>query len=165
MKTLDDNLRTVSQNRILYGLFSKLNITDKLEISDIVYKASNKRTIHTSELTFIECRDLITSLEDIFKRKRDSQSAKVDTMRPEAPEKLSLDKKRKGLLKAIFRWFELQGKVVTMDYVKGVACRAAKVDTFNDISSSQLTTLYAEFCRKQRAREVMQSDDWDLCQN
>ena len=65
MKTLDDNLRTVSQNRILYGLFSKLNITDKLEISDIVYKASNKRTIHTSELTFIECRDLITSLEDI----------------------------------------------------------------------------------------------------
>lgn len=165
MKTLDDNLRTVSQNRILYGLFSKLNITDKLEISDIVYKASNKRTIHTSELTFIECRDLITSLEDVFKRKRDSQSAKVDTMRPDAPEKLSLDKKRKGLIKAIFRWFELQGKVVTIDYVKGVACRAAKVENFNDITSSQLTTLYAEFCRKQRAREVMQSDDWDLCQN
>lgn len=165
MKTLDNNLRTTDQNRTLYGLFSKLNIKDKLEIADIVYKASNKRTIHTSELTFIECRDLITSLEDVFKRKRDSQSAKVDTMRPDAPEKLSLDKKRKGLLKAIFRWFELQGKVVTIDYVKGVACRASKVDTFNDISSSQLSTLYAEFCRKQRAREVMQSDDWDLCQN
>lgn len=165
MKTLDNNLRTTDQNRTLYGLFSRLNITDKLEISEMVFKATNKRTIHTSELTFIECRDLITSLEDVFKRKRDSQSAKVDTMRPEAPEKLSLDKKRKGLLKAIFRWFELQGKVVTIDYVKGVACRAAKVENFNDITSSQLSTLYAEFCRKQRAREVMQSDDWDICQN
>jgi len=165
MKTLDDNLRTLDQNRNLYGLFTKLNIHDKKEIAEIVYTASNKRTIHTSKLTFIECRDLITSLEDIFKRKRESQSAKVDTMRPDAPEKLSLDKKRKGLLKAIFRWFELQGKVVTIDYVKGVACRAAKVENFNDIPSSQLSTLYAEFCRKQRAREVMQSDDWDLCQN
>lgn len=165
MKTLDKNLRTVEQNRILYGLFSKLNITDKLEISEIVYKASNKRTIHSSQLTYIECRDLIKSLEDLFKKKRESQSAKVDTMRPDAPEKLTLDKKRKGLLKSIFRWFELQGKVVTIEYVKGVACKAAKVDTFNDISSSQLSTLYAEFCRKQRAREVMQSDDWDLCQN
>lgn len=165
MKTVDNNLRTVDQNRILYGLFSKLNIKDKLEIADIVYKASNKRTTHTSELTFIECRDLINSLEDIFKKKRESQSAVIDTMRPEAPAKISLDKKRKGVLKAIFRWFELQGKVVTMDYVKGVACRAAKVENFNDISASQLTTLYAEFCRKQRAREVMRSDDWDLCQN
>lgn len=165
MKTIDNNLRTADQNRALYGLFSKLNITNKLEISEMVYKASNKRTIHTSELTFIECRDLITTLEDLFKRKRESQSAKVDTMRPEAPEKLSLDKKRKGLLKAIFRWFELQGKVVTMDYVKGVACRAAKVDTFNDISSSQLSTLYAEFCRKQRVREVIRPEDYDLCQN
>ena len=165
MKTLDNNLRTTDQNRTLFGLFSKLNITDKLEIADIVYKASNKRTIHTSELTFIECRDLITSLEDIFKRKRDSQSAKIDTMRPEAPEKLSLDKKRKGLLKAIFRWFELQGKVVTIDYVKGVACRAAKVENFNDITSSQLSTLYAEFCRKQRVREVLIPEDYDVCQN
>lgn len=165
METLDNNFRTADQNKRLYGLFSKLNIKDKLEISEIVYKASSKRTIHTSELTFIECRDLITTLEDLFKRKRESQSAKVDTMRPEAPEKLSLDKKRKGLIKSIFRWFELQGKVVTMDYVKGVACRAAKVDNFNDIPSSQLTTLYAEFCRKQRAREVMKTEDWDLCQN
>lgn len=165
MNTLENNLRTLSQNKRLHALFTKLNITDKLQISEIVYGASNKRTIHSSELTFIECRDLITSLEEIFKRKRESQSAKIDTMRPEAPEKISLDKKRKGLLKSIFRWFELQGKVVTIDYVKGVACRAAKVDNFNDITSSQLTTLYAEFCRKQRAREVMRPEDFDLSLN
>lgn len=165
MNTLENNLRTLSQNKRLHALFTKLNITDKLQISEIVYGASNKRTIHSSELTFIECRDLITSLEEIFKRKRESQSAKIDTMRPEAPEKISLDKKRKGLLKSIFRWFELQGKVVTIDYVKGVACRAAKVDNFNDITSSQLTTLYAEFCRKQRAIEVMRPEDFDLSLN
>lgn len=165
MNTLENNLRTLSQNKRLHALFTKLNITDKLQISEIVYDASNKRTIHSSELTFIECRDLITSLEEIFKRKRESQSAKIDNMRPEAPEKISLDKKRKGLLKSIFRWFELQGKVVTIDYVKGVACRAAKVENFNDITSSQLTTLYAEFCRKQRAREVMRPEDFDLSLN
>jgi hypothetical protein len=165
MNTLENNLRTLGQNKRLHALFGKLNITDKLQISEIVYGASNKRTIHSSELTFIECRDLITSLEEIFKRKRESQSAKIDTMRPDAPEKISLEKKRKGLLKSIFRWFELQGKVVTIDYVKGVACRAAKVENFNDITSSQLTTLYAEFCRKQRAREVMRPEDFDLSLN
>lgn len=165
MNTLDNNLRTAAQNRILYSLFAKINITEKLQISEIVYAASNKRTFHTSELTFIECRDLINSLEELYKKRRESQSEVIDNMRPEAPEKLSLDKKRKGLIKSIFRWFELQGKVVTMDYVKGVACRAAGVSNFNSITAKQLTTLYAEFCRKQRVREAIQSDDWDLCQN
>jgi hypothetical protein len=165
MNTLENNLRTLGQNKRLHALFTKLKITDKLQISELVYDASNKRTIHTSELTFIECRDLINSLEDLFKKKRESQSAKIDTMRPEAPEKLSLDQKRKGLIKAIFRWFDLQGKIVTMNYVKAVACRAAMVANFNDISSAQLSTLYAEFCRKQRAREVMRPEDYDLSLN
>ena len=165
MKTPSENLRTLDQNRALYGLFARLNIRDRAEIARLVYEATNKRTTHTSELTFIECRDLITSLENLFKWKRESQSAKIDKMGPHAPEKLSLDKKRKGLLKAIFRWFDLQGKVVTMEYVKAVACRAAKVSHFNDISSSQLTTLYAEFYNKQRVKKTMKKDDWDICLN
>ena len=65
------------------------------------------------------------------------------------PDRVELDRKRKGVIRAIFRWLELRGVNASMEYVKAIACRAAKRDRFNDISLGELTRVYAEFCRKQ----------------
>ena len=160
-----ENQRTKAQNAKIYAMFGALMIQQH-ERDEIVYDITSKRTIHTSDLTYTEAQSLIKFLQDLGANKvaRLTVSEKVDTSNDPVVKK-RLDSKRKGLIASIFAWFKLQGKVPTMDYVKGVACRAAGVDDFNKISEASLTRLYAEFCRKQRAREVMKNDDWDICQN
>lgn len=138
MKT--QNLRTNSQNRRLFGLFSSLGIDDDMR-GELVYNYTNGRTTHSSELSYIEAQGLIRNLENQQK----------EQMRD-----LSLDTKRKGVIKAIFKWYENQGKQVSMDYVKATACRAAGgVEKFNNISAGALSRIYAEFCRKQQVQETM----------
>lgn len=153
MNPLTINPRTTQQNRKLYWLFGKFGVKDKDAIAEIVWEFTG-RTCHTSELTFIEARGLIGSLEDLMKKKH--------KLKPATDE---LDRKRKGVIKAIFRWFELRGKVPTMDYVKAVACRAAGADSFNQISSASLTRIYAEFCNKQRTVGAMREDDFEVLPN
>ena len=163
MKDLE-NKRTLSQNAKIHALFDYLNVKQE-DRYFLVYNITGHRTIHTSELSYTEAQELIRSLQNLtYEGVRLTNSERVESS---SNEKIiyDLDRKRKGLIRAIFAWFDLQGKVVDMDYVKGVACRAAGVDDFNKISEGSLTRLYAEFCRKQRAREVMKNDDWDLCQN
>jgi len=140
------NLRTIEQNRKLYFMFNRLGIHDADAIAEIVYEHTKGRTHHTSELTFSECRFLIASLDDLMKNKQ--------TTRCE-----DLDKKRKGVLKAIFRWYELRGVSVTMEYVIATACRAAGTTSFNAISAASLSRIYAEFCSKQRVVETQRYDD------
>jgi hypothetical protein len=159
------NLRTAQQNRHLHWLFGQLGVKDKDTIAEIVWDHTNHRTHHTSDLQFIEAMELIRNLENLRKNKRFSTSEKIDSLMENAPERVQLDRKRKGLIKAIFRWFELQGKMITMEYVKGVACRAAGVNKFNEISDAALTRLYAEFCRKQQAIESMQPDNFEISLN
>ncbi|MDD4395336.1 MAG: hypothetical protein PHQ33_05570 [Bacteroidales bacterium] len=157
MKQITQNPRTTAQNRKLYWLFGQLNIHDADAIAEIVWSHTNHRTQHTSELSFMECMELIKWLESTLKGSRLSKAELVDAGNNDK-EKDNLDRKRKGLIRAIFRWFELQGKIVTMDYVKGVACRAAGVERFNAISPDALTRLYHEFCRKQKTQETIQED-------
>ena len=65
---------------------------------------------------------------------------------------MKLDRQRKGVIRAIYRWLELRGVTnASMDYVKAIACRAAKADSFNRISPDALTRVYAEFCHKQES--------------
>jgi hypothetical protein len=158
------NPRTAQQNRHLHWLFGQLGVKDKDAIAEIIWDHTNHRTHNTSELQYIEAMELIKSLENVRKNKRYTTAEKVDNYGSEA-ERAQLDRKRKGLIKAIFRWFELRGKVVTMEYVKGVACRAAGVHNFNEISDVALTRLYAEFCRKQQTIEAMQPDNFEVCLN
>ena len=165
MSTTTPNPRTAQQNRHLHWLFGQLGVTNQDAIAEIVYEHTNHRTHHTSELQFIEAMELIKGLNSLLKKPRESASAKTDRMPEDAPERAELDKKRKGLIKSIFRWYELQGKVVTMQYVKATACRAAGVDNFNDISVSALARLYAEFCRKQKTIASMQEDYFEVCMN
>jgi hypothetical protein len=144
------NPLTPQQNRHLYWLFGQLGVKDKDAIADIIWDHTNHRTHHTSELGFIECMELIKSLNNLLKNPRKTASERIDLMPEGSPERAELDRKRKGVIKAIFRYGELQGYQYTMEYVKGIACRAAGVERFNDISPEALTRIYHEFCKRQR---------------
>lgn len=166
MKTAAPNLRTADQNRKLWWLAGQLGL-DKEAMADIVYDFTEGRTPHTSELTFLECRDLIDYLSRTLSPKnyRECSSARTDKCATDHPDRVKLDRKRKGVIKAIFRWFELFGQHPTMEYVKSVACRAAKKERFNDISLGELTRVYAEFCRKQKAVGAMGNEIVEIARN
>lgn len=59
-----------------------------------------------------------------------------------------LDKARKKLIAAIFSNLEGRGYKPTMDYVRAVACKGAKVTKFNDIAFPTLKELYNRFRNK-----------------
>jgi len=63
-----------------------------------------------------------------------------------------LDKLRKRLIAAIFGYYKAKGKQATMADVKAVACRAAKVKTFNGIQKDRLISLYNAF--KNRIEDI-----------
>lgn len=155
------NLRTSEQNRRLHWLLNQLNIGVELK-ADYAYQYSKGRTNKTSELKFIECQQLIGDLENLLKKPRQGKSKHIEVF-GDKQAKEHLDKLRKGVLKAIFRWYELQNREVTMNYVKATACRAAGVEQFNNISPSGLTRVYAEFCKKQNVIET--KDDMHINTN
>lgn len=144
------NPRTAAQNRQLYWLLGRLNIHDADVIAEMVWEATNHRTFHTSEMSYIECMLLINRLTtELRGAKRLTRSEQIERSTNEALRN-ELDRKRKGVIRAIFRWGELQGLEYTMEYVKAIACRAAGAESFNKISPEALTRLYHEFCRKQQ---------------
>lgn len=134
--------RTTEQNRKLWWLFGRMGF-DRDAVAYMVDDWTGGRTEHTSELTFIEARDLIGRLESLVRKPRAKK------------EDAELDRLRKGCLRSIFAYFEMVGKRVSMEYVKGVACRAAGgKTTFNDIEATELRRIYAEFCKKQSTCEA-----------
>lgn len=156
MKTATPNLRTTEQNRRLWWLAGQLGL-DKEAMADVVLEFTEGRTCHTSELTFLECRELTEFLQGtlIGHDRRDSRAERTDQKRDGDPDRVKLDRQRKGVIRAIYRWLELRGVTnASMDYVKAIACRAAKADSFNRISPDALTRVYAEFCRKQEVVEA-----------
>jgi hypothetical protein len=152
-QTVTPNPRTKEQNRRLWWIAGQLGISREA-MADIVLEFTNGRTCHTSELGFLECRELMVFLKGTLNGSstRKGQSDHIDQKPDNDPEKVKLDRKRKGVIKAIFRWLELRGvHDVSVEYVKGIACRAAKADSFNRISPEALSRIYAEFCHKQEA--------------
>lgn len=139
MNTAKD-IRTVNQNRKLWWLINELGLRES--VSDLVSDETNGRTTHTSELSFIECMNLIRRLEQ-YTRKAQEKPASVKAA--------SMDRKRKGVIKAICAYGERCGQQYTVDYAKRIATRATGRDSFNEITSSELTRIYNEFCRKQTA--------------
>ena len=160
-----NNPRTAQQNRTMYWLFGQLGVNDKDAIADIVNDFTSGRTTHTSELEFIEAMELINYLRGIRINKRQTISERIDEMVDDALDRVELDRKRKGVLKAIFRWGELQGLEYTMDYVKAIACRAAGVNRFNEISPVALSRIYHEFCKKQKTVAVKKESYEPFCMN
>lgn len=156
MKTQTNNisLRSIGQNRRMYFLFNHFGIKDDIK-QDLALEYSNNRTDKTSELYYIEAQELINSLEKLLRKER----------KPQQDLTKDLDRKRKGVIKAIFAWYEAQGRKVSMEYVKATACRAANEEHFNKISGAALTRIYAEFCRKQSAQKTMKELCIDVSKN
>lgn len=59
-----------------------------------------------------------------------------------------LDNARKRLIAVLFSWLKNNEKEPTIQYVKAIACKSAKVENFNDIQLSQLKNLYRIFGTK-----------------
>ena len=165
-QTVTPNPRTKEQNRRLWWIAGQLGISREA-MADIVLEFTNGRTSHTSELSFLECRELTAFLHNTLTehKLRENAATRIDQKPDNDPERLTLDRKRKGVIKAIFRWFELRGQQPTMEYVKGVACRAAGKTSFNEISPAELSRIYAEFCKKQKTVEAMMPDDFFVSLN
>lgn len=165
-QTVTPNPRTKEQNRRLWWIAGQLGISREA-MADIVLEFTNGRTCHTSELGFLECRELTAFLHNTLTehKLRENAATRIDQKPDNDSERLTLDRKRKGVIRAIFRWFELRGQQPTMEYVKGVACRAAGKTSFNEISPAELSRIYAEFCKKQKTVEAMMPDDYNFSVN
>lgn len=60
-----------------------------------------------------------------------------------------LDNARKRLIAVLFSYLKFHAYKPTIDYVKRIACNAAKVDKFNDIPLKKLQYLYRVFGDKE----------------
>jgi folylpolyglutamate synthase/dihydropteroate synthase len=59
-----------------------------------------------------------------------------------------LDNARKRLIAVLFSFLKDNDEKPTMQYVKAVACKAARIDAFNDIPLNQRKSLYRTFGAK-----------------
>ena len=146
----NNDLRTPEQNRKLHYLCSRLGI-DKETLQTMVWNYTAQRTTRSKEMYKHECQSLIDFLSETANPNRERRTAagRADVM--------TIDRKRKGVIKAIFAHLEQQGMQPTMEYVKAIACRAAGKDDFNKLSPAELSRIYAEFCKKQRVACVKKS--------
>lgn len=86
------------------------------------------------------------SLSDLF----DNYPDKYNRMKKELTKQSfdELDKARKRLIAVLFSYIKDNKEKPSMQYVKVVACNAAKVKYFNDIPLKQLQYLYRVFGEK-----------------
>jgi hypothetical protein len=142
---------TQEQRRRIFWLCGRIgiNMQDVALRGMLIREWTNGRAIGMSSLEFIDAMNVIKYLESIMRKsQREPKDRYTDEM----------DKKRKGLIKAVFRWLEQQGKAPDMKYVLGIICRAGCVSNINELSEEALSRLYAEFCRKQTAQQAMNQE-------
>lgn len=140
-------LRTPAQNRKLHYMCKTLGINKDM-LEGMVLDYTNGRTMHSRQMYKEECAEMLNFLDRTLKPKTERRTGvgKADFV--------TLDRKRKGVIKAIFAYMERQGKQPTMEYVKSIACRAAGKKDFNTLSPAELGRIYAEFCKKEKAAQV-----------
>jgi len=141
------NPMTDAQRRSIFFLLRQLNLTKEVA-EEMLPEWTSGRASHISETQFIDAMEIIKYLKSLSQNPR-GQRANDDA---------KMDRKRKGLIKAVFAWYDSQGKVVDMKYVIGTICRAGGVERINDLTEADLQRLYAEFCRKQKAQTVINQE-------
>lgn len=154
MKTrVKDSKMTAEQRRKLFWLFKEMRFDDD-DRHNFISSWTEGRTASLTGLGFMEAMDMIRQLEETMRMPQEHKR------QPEGGT-ATMDRKRKGVIKAIFAYLERCGMAPTMDYVKGVAVRASGIaqtgDTghdFNRIPASALTRIYNEFCAKQRVKDT-----------
>lgn len=115
--------------RKFHTLCTRLNMDAEMKLALI----SGYGVESSKDLTNAELLELCDKLNDILN-----------------PEDAKRDKMRKRVIAAIGGWLRLIGKGNEgVDYIKGIACRAAKTEKFNQISYDRLTTLYTMFLKRQ----------------
>lgn len=137
------------QRRSLFYIFKNMKFDEDMR-HDFISDYTDGRTDSMKELGYIEAQEMIRYLQELA---RTPQTRKY---------KSELDRYRKGVIKAISRYFESRGKTdVSMDYIKSTAIRAAGIvptgmvsHDFNRIPEATLTRIYNEFCRKQSVVSV-----------
>ncbi len=150
METIEKDTMTDEQRRSLFFNFKALGFDDDGRhcfVSDF----TDGRTDSLKDLGYIEAQDMLRYLQEL--RRNPQERKRRD----------DLDRKRKGVMRAIGRYLELCGIQHTADYIKGVAVRAAGLvptevnHDFNRIDGATLTRIYNEFCRKQSVQRVKSS--------
>ena len=148
MESVKDKISD-GQRRSLFYIFKSMKFNDEMR-HDFVSDYTNGRTDSMKELGYIEAQEMIRYLKEL------------NSMPQTRKYKSELDRYRKGVIKAISRYFESCGKTdVSMDYIKSTAVRAAGIvptgmvsHDFNRIPEATLTRIYNEFCRKQSVVSV-----------
>lgn len=147
METIEKDTMTTNQRRTLFWYFNLAKFDEDAR-RDFVMDHTGGRTGSLKEVGFIEAMDMIRFMKDIFANPQ------------ERKRRDDLDRKRKGVMRAIGRYLELCGIQHTADYIKGVAVRAAGLvptevgHDFNRIDGATLTRIYNEFCRKQSVQGI-----------
>ena len=126
------------QRKYLWVLFGRMG-WDRETVALNVLGWTNERTTSTKELTFIEAQGLIRNLESSLRVPHAEKQGE------------KLNRLRKGVIKAICAYVDMTRGKCTVEYAKGIACRAAGKDEFNRLSEAELSRIYHEFCAKQRA--------------
>jgi hypothetical protein len=83
---------------------------------------------HTTDLTCLQLIEICNRLSNIL-----------------SPDLVEMDKYRKRVIAAISEWLRNKDMRTDLDYIKGVACKAAQAKTFNSIPLNKLRAIYATF--------------------
>jgi hypothetical protein len=103
---------------------------------DLVAQFTDGRTEHLHEMREVEYRGMLVAMEGL------SQSVKGGYA--------EMDTARKRVIAAIGAWLRGRNMDESMGMIKGIACRAAKAERFNDIPLSKLRALYEEWRNKNK---------------
>lgn len=72
------------------------------------------------------------------------------------PQMKKTDEHRKRLMAAIGAWLRAMSMAENAGIIKGIACRAAQRERFNDIPLEQLRSLYAAFVKKRKDLQAVE---------
>ena len=147
MESVKDKI-SEGQRRSLFYIFKNMKFDEDMR-HDFISDYTDGRTDSLKELGYIEAQDMIRYLKEL------------NSMPQTRKYKSELDRYRKGVIKAIGKYYEGCGLDASLDYIKSTAVRAAGIvptgmvsHDFNRIPEATLTRIYNEFCRKQSVAKV-----------
>lgn len=92
--------------------------------------------------------DMYANYRELYDRMRKDLTAKQPMKSGKIQFDPVMDLARRRLIAVIFDWLRLQGINKDIDYVKQIACNAAKEKKFNHIPLAKLEDLYRRFGKK-----------------
>lgn len=113
----------------LMTILSMQKVSDE-DRAQLICSWTKGRTTSARELTPKEMQDIVDKLQNA--------------------EQSNPDVWRKRVMAAIYGFLSKMNKEATPELVKGIACRAAKIEDFNKIPVQRLVSLYTAFTNMQK---------------